>query len=102
MAQGNVALAIFLTVSTNVLGVVLVPLWLKAVLSGDSAGVEGLSINFLDIFVKLLISFFVPTVIGKALRELCPPVLRFVRAHKVTSNHKTLNQLHCSMRKELS
>ena len=31
---------------------------------------EGLHINFLDIFVKLMLSFFVPTLIGKALREL--------------------------------
>ncbi|KAK9817989.1 hypothetical protein WJX72_005394 [[Myrmecia] bisecta] len=69
-AKGNVALAIFLTVATNVLGVVLIPLWLKALLSGGAAGTENLNIDYLDIFVKLLISFFVPTVCGKAIREL--------------------------------
>jgi hypothetical protein len=41
-------------------------------LAPDAAqgGVEDLRINFVDIFVKLLLSFFVPTAIGKGLREL--------------------------------
>lgn len=66
--QGNVALAIFLTVGTNLLGVILIPLWLKALLSSGAPGVEDLNVDFVDIFVKLLISFLVPTVIGKSLR----------------------------------
>lgn len=76
------ALAIFLTVGTNILGVVLIPLWLRAVLTGAKHGVENLNISYLDLFLKLLLSFTVPTVVGKALREYCPGVLPFVRAHK--------------------
>ena len=57
---------------------------IKAMLSGGAAGVESLNINFVDIFVKLLISFMVPTVLGKALRELVPAVFRFQREYKTT------------------
>ncbi len=42
-AKGNVALAIFLTVGTNVLGVVFIPLWLKLLLTQGVSGVEGVS-----------------------------------------------------------
>ena len=65
MLQGNSALAIFLTVATNVLGVLVIPLWLKAILKVGSEGVETLNIAYVDIFVKLLLSFFVPAVLGK-------------------------------------
>lgn len=118
-SQGNVALGIFLTVATNVVGVVIIPLWLKATLSAGVQGVDGargrarvgtprapdpvqppshladetvnrpsspppappppprpglaadLNISYLDIFVKLLLSFFVPTVIGKVCATVC-------------------------------
>ena len=39
-ASGNVALAIFLTVATNVAGVVLIPLWLRAMFVNGAPGVE--------------------------------------------------------------
>ncbi|KIZ06026.1 hypothetical protein MNEG_1933 [Monoraphidium neglectum] len=81
-AKGNVALAILLTVASNVLGVVVIPGWLQATLRVGKGGVEDLRINFVDIFVKLLLSFFVPTAIGKGLRELSPPARRFAQAHK--------------------
>ncbi len=77
------AQAILLTVGTNVLGVVLIPLWLKAILpSAGDAGLDGLDISYADIFVKLLISSLVPTVIGKLARDFIPAVTRFVKAHK--------------------
>ena len=47
------------------LGVLVIPLWLKAVLKVGSEGVETLNIAYVDIFVKLLLSFFVPAVLGK-------------------------------------
>jgi hypothetical protein len=33
------------------------------------AGVQGVDIKFWDIFLKLLLSFFVPTLLGKIMRE---------------------------------
>lgn len=53
-------------------------------LSEDSDGVESLNINFVDIFVKLLISFLVPTVAGKALRDLVPSINAFQARYKKT------------------
>lgn len=82
-AKGNEALAIFLTVASNVIGVALVPLWVKVMLSSSAAGVENITIDVADIFVKLLISNLVPTVIGKLVREFVPGALKFVRNHKV-------------------
>eukprot|EP00879_Flechtneria_rotunda_P008696 GHRR01009109.1.p2 GENE.GHRR01009109.1~~GHRR01009109.1.p2 ORF type:complete len:214 (+),score=39.85 GHRR01009109.1:147-788(+) len=80
-AKGNVGLAIFLTVASNVVGVVFVPLWLKAMLSTGSSGIQHLDINIADIFVKLVLSNFVPTVLGKLLREFSPTVTQWVKGH---------------------
>eukprot|EP00877_Chromochloris_zofingiensis_P005101 jgi/Chrzof1/14592/Cz09g08200.t1 len=82
-AKGNVGLAILLTVATNVLGVLFIPLWLKAMLSTAHTGIQDLNINFVDIFVKLLISNLAPTVLGKVLRDLVPAVFTWQREHKV-------------------
>lgn len=82
-AKGNVGLAIFATVASNVLGVLVIPLWLKAMLSSGSGGVAKLDINYVDIFIKLLISFFVPSVVGKAVRETVPRVKQWQKQHKV-------------------
>jgi sodium/bile acid cotransporter 7 len=77
---GNTALALLLLVSTNALGVATIPPWLKALLSG----VEGLdvSLDALNMFLKLLVTVLVPAVVGKAARELLPPVARFANRYK--------------------
>eukprot|EP00243_Klebsormidium_subtile_P002539 TRINITY_DN1508_c0_g1_i1.p1 TRINITY_DN1508_c0_g1~~TRINITY_DN1508_c0_g1_i1.p1 ORF type:complete len:339 (+),score=-15.46 TRINITY_DN1508_c0_g1_i1:100-1116(+) len=60
-SNGNQTLALFLTVATNILGIVTVPYVLKLLLLGSST----ISINALDLFVKLVITVLVPTLIGK-------------------------------------
>lgn len=75
-------LAIFLTVASNVVGVIFVPLWLKVMLSAGGAGIEHLNINIADIFVKLLLSNFVPTVAGKLLRDCVPAVGAWVKRNR--------------------
>lgn len=82
-ARGNVGLAIFATVASNVLGVLGIPLWLKVMLSSGSSGVAKLDISYVDIFVKLLISFFVPSVVGKVVRETVPQVKPWQKQHKI-------------------
>lgn len=81
--QGNVGLAIFLTVASNVVGVIFVPLWLKVMLAAGTSGVASLNINIADIFVKLLLSNLVPTVLGKLLRDTCKPVGAWVGRNRV-------------------
>eukprot|EP00899_Mesostigma_viride_P001880 jgi/Mesvir1/11693/Mv00085-RA.1 len=83
-AGGNVGLAIVNTLFSNVCGVVLVPLWLKAMLSTtSSAGVEDLNISIGLILVKLILSNFVPTLLGKLLRDFSNPVQAFVKKNRV-------------------
>lgn len=52
-------------------------------LSTAHTGIQDLNINFVDIFVKLLISNLAPTVLGKVLRDLVPAVFTWQREHKV-------------------
>lgn len=77
---GNEGLALMLTVGTNVIGIFTMPLWLKALFSGTDFD---LSIDMVALLVNLLISVLVPSVIGKGLRDLCPPIRRFVTRHRV-------------------
>lgn len=60
-SKGNQALALFLTVSTNILGIVTVPYVLKLTLRGSST----ISIDALDLFFKLTCTVLVPTLVGK-------------------------------------
>jgi sodium/bile acid cotransporter 7 len=75
-SKGNVGLAIALTVVSNALGVALLPLWLKALLSGGSETSTGLgSMNAAQtgmLIAKLAVNNLLPTLIGKALREVSP------------------------------
>lgn len=94
--QGNVGLAIFLTVASNILGIALVPLWLSGMLntpgspihSSSSSSTNGsaaagqlqssIHINVADMFVKLLLSNLAPTLLGKLLRERSAAVRSWV------------------------
>ena len=66
--KGNEALALVLTVGTNVLAIFLMPLWLKALFSGRSD--LDLSVDMAAMFVKLLITVLAPSVAGKVRREM--------------------------------
>jgi sodium/bile acid cotransporter 7 len=72
-----------LTVASNVVSVIFVPPWLKVMLNAGTSGVHNLNINIADIFVKLLLSNFVPTVLGKLLRDCVKPVGAWVKRNRV-------------------
>lgn len=78
-AHGNTALALMLTVTTNVLAVFTVPFTVPLVI----ASAQNVNVDPADLLVKLVITILVPLLVGKALRELFPAVRRFVTAHKV-------------------
>lgn len=80
-SKGNAALALLLLVGTNALGIATMPPWLKVLLSD----VDGLSVSVdaLQLFVKLLCTVLAPACVGKACRELFPPVRRFVTKYKL-------------------
>jgi len=78
-AGGNGALAIMLTVCTNVIGIGTTPGWLKAIVRGSDA-----SIDAAKILIKLLLTILVPLCLGKGLRESSQKVQNFVKNHKVS------------------
>lgn len=89
-AKGNTALALALTVSTNLLGIATVPFLLRAVLATDSPGDGGsggggatVSIDPGDLAVKLVFTCLLPTTAGIALRRSSSRLAAWVSAHKV-------------------
>jgi len=76
-AKGNFALALLLTVCTNLLGVLTVPFYLSALL-----GVGGFKLDPVPLLVNLLMMILLPLAVGKAVRELSPRAQAFVKAHK--------------------
>ncbi len=61
--KGNEAIALLLTVASNMLGIVTVPLMLKMLLHNRSD--VSVVINLLDLFIKLAITIVAPSVVGK-------------------------------------
>jgi sodium/bile acid cotransporter 7 len=80
-SKGNDALALILLIGTNLIAVFTLPLWLKALIGGDG-GSYTLEFSLGQMFWQLIVTVFVPAVVGKALRELIPPVARFATKYK--------------------
>ena len=76
-AKGNFALALLLTVCTNLLGVLTVPFYLSMLL-----GVGGVALDPLPLLVNLLLMILLPLALGKGAREASPKVQEFVKQHK--------------------
>lgn len=88
-AKGNVALALMLTVCTNLLGVFTVPFYFNAVVSsgpGDldtGSGVSsGMATQAIKLLVKLLFTILVPIVCGKLAREMSPAIASAATKYK--------------------
>lgn len=79
-AQGNAALALMLTVCSNLLGILTVPFTINLIIS--SAG--DTNIDTIELLLKLLFTILIPLIIGKGLRELSSRVQQFVKAQKTT------------------
>eukprot|EP00903_Cladosiphon_okamuranus_P008764 g8396.t1 len=78
-AGGNDALALLLTVTTNLLGVVTVPFFVKVVIrAGNDAKIDAV-----ELLVKLIITVLVPLVIGKVIRETVAGAKPWVKRFKV-------------------
>lgn len=68
-AKGNVALGLLLTVSTNLLGVLLAPFWVSVVLS--TAGTDAdTSVDPVPLLLNLCLTILLPLVVGKVLRSV--------------------------------
>ena len=80
-AKGNQALALALTVVTNLLGIATVPYLLRAVLAGTPSATE-VRIDPADLALKLVFTVLVPTAVGVAARRSSPRVSTWVSAHR--------------------
>eukprot|EP01023_Acetabularia_acetabulum_P051206 TRINITY_DN5638_c0_g2_i1.p1 TRINITY_DN5638_c0_g2~~TRINITY_DN5638_c0_g2_i1.p1 ORF type:complete len:464 (-),score=27.79 TRINITY_DN5638_c0_g2_i1:1085-2371(-) len=78
-ANGNYALALMITVSSNVLGVLTVPFILKFVLEGV---VHGLQIDALQLLESLLLTILLPLILGKIVRHCNKSIMNFGKARK--------------------
>ena len=81
-AKGNIALALALTVSTNLLGIATVPFLLRAVLAG-TPGASTVRVDPGDLAVKLVFTCLIPTAVGIALRCSSARLAAWVTANKV-------------------
>lgn len=77
---GNAALALLMTVTTNILGIFISPIMVKLILS---SAIKNIKVNAADLVLKLSVSIIVPLVAGKATREFIPAALRFAKEYKV-------------------
>jgi len=78
-ANGNYALALMITVSSNVLGVITVPFVLKLILEGV---VQGLQIDAIQLLTQLLSTILVPLIVGKIFRHLHRNIMNFGKNYK--------------------
>lgn len=92
-ARGNVALAIFLTVSASMLSTVTIPVVLPAVLSTGSLSAD-LSIDPVPLLVRLLLLVLVPLLAGMACRSV-RPFLQWAERHRTLLRSAALAGLIC-------
>ncbi|CAN0006386.1 unnamed protein product, partial [Phaeothamnion confervicola] len=75
---GNDALALLLTVVTNMTGVITVPFLLKGILRGAKTKVDAVAL-----LIKLLVTVLLPLVAGKAVVDTVPGCRTWVARHKL-------------------
>ena len=88
-SQGNESLALFLTVSTNLLGIVTAPFFLKFVLNGT------IQVDAGSLVGKMCMTVLVPAAVGAALRRFSKTSEAFTKAHKVALSMFSTSNLVC-------
>lgn len=85
-AHGNAALALMLTVCSNLLGVATTPFMLRTVLQSA----RDVRLDAVDLLTRLLLTVLMPLVVGKAIRALHESIRQWVKRNKtylgLTSN----------------
>lgn len=77
-SKGNQALALLLTISTNLLGIITVPYELRLLLRGSNV----VSVEPGPLILKLGLTVLVPAVIGKVLTSTSSTVSKFVDSNR--------------------
>jgi solute carrier family 10 (sodium/bile acid cotransporter), member 7 len=82
---GNGALALLLTVVTNMTAVVTMPFWLSAMFATRTSGsTGGARVDAIDLLQKLLVTVLVPLLVGKAVRDFVPGARGLITRNKVS------------------
>ena len=93
-ARGNQALALALTVSTNLLGIASVPYFLRAVLASMPGG-SSVQLDASDLATKLVYTVLLPSLAGQAARRASARVARWVTAHRTLLSLFSHSNLVC-------
>ncbi|GMH41275.1 hypothetical protein BSKO_09185 [Bryopsis sp. KO-2023] len=96
-AFGNGALALMLTVFTNMLGIVTTPFAISLVVNA-----ENISIDTTQLVVKLTLTILIPLLVGKGLREVHVTVQELVTKHKIPLSLISNGSLICVVWQTLS
>ena len=78
-AYGNGTLALMLTVTTNLLGILTVPFFVQWIVASGTS----VEIDAADLLMKMALTILVPLIVGKVIRESSQTVQELVKAHKV-------------------
>lgn len=97
-ARGNAALALMLTIITNVLGVFILPFTVPLVISQA----QDVSLDPENLLIKLVMTILVPLIVGKILRESSTWVRKQVANHKVALGLLNNSSLICIVWQTLS
>ncbi|EFJ40825.1 hypothetical protein VOLCADRAFT_99308 [Volvox carteri f. nagariensis] len=100
--RGNEAIALLLTVGTNMVGVLTMPLYLKLLFLNFDTGGLRLNVNIPDLLLKLTLTILVPSVLGKLLRELSRPVESFAKQYRTPLSITSTTNLACIVWQTLS
>jgi solute carrier family 10 (sodium/bile acid cotransporter), member 7 len=97
-AYGNEALGLLLCVGSNLIGILTVPFYLKAILSSAS----DVRLDAIGLLIQLIICILVPLAIGKLLRDLVRPIKTFVTKHKTAFSLLNNGSLICIVWQSIS
>jgi sodium/bile acid cotransporter 7 len=79
---GNVAMALLLTISSNLLAVFTLPIVLPLMLGSQLTAMGGITIEPLHLLVQLSSCVLAPALLGASLRSLIPALASFVDSNK--------------------
>lgn len=98
--RGNAALALMLTVVTNVLSVFILPFTVPLVISQTDS--SSINLKSADMLIKLVMTILVPLIIGKILREISSWVRDMVNKYKTALGLINNSSLICIVWQTLS
>ena len=96
--EGDQSVALLLTIMSNCLGIMTVPLAIQYFISTSSS----ISFNYGDVFTKLCITVLFPSLLGIALRARFKSVASFAKVHKVALSMFSTSNLVCIIWQTLS